>query len=197
MKKITQLGLYILLAAGCVTTGCNKDFLNTLPQDQVPASATWQDPALAEAFVTGIYGGLYEGGFDEQMLASISDEAIFTHAGRNINTINQGILSPSNPGWQNRHTNWVDLYNFIRTANIAIEALPTASVDNALRERLEGESRFLRAYYYHQLLRFYGGVPLITKVYGLGEDFTIARNTYAEVSDFVVKEADKAYNLLK
>jgi hypothetical protein len=96
----------------------------------VPASETWKDPAFAEAFVNGVYGGLFEGGFDEQMLASISDEAIFTHAGRNINTINQGSLNPSNPGWVNRHTDWLQLYNYIRTANILLEGLPTSTFDH-------------------------------------------------------------------
>ena len=57
--------------------------------------------------------------------------------------------------------------------NMAMEGFPTATFDDtALKERLEGETRFLRAYYYHQLLRFYGGVPLITKSYGLNEDYS-------------------------
>lgn len=178
-------------------TGCKKEFLNTSPLDQIQADQAWKDPALAEAFVTGVYGGLYEGGFDEQMLASITDEAIFTHAGRGINTINQGNLNQDNTGWVNRHTNWSDMYNFIRPANLTLENLPTATLDQSLKDRLEGEARFLRAYYYHQLLRFYGGVPLITKSYGLNEDYTVVRNTYAEVSSFVIKEAETAYNLLK
>ena len=198
MKKITQVTVFLFLGAAIMLTACKKDFLNTKPLDQVQASEAWKDPALAEAFVNGIYGGLFEGGFDEQMLASISDEALFTHAGRNINTINQGILNPSNPGWVNRHTDWVQIYNFIRTANIALENLPKATFDNAsLKQRLQGEAYFLRAYYYHQLLRFYGGVPIISKVYALGEDYTIARNTYAEVSDFIIKQADSAYTLLQ
>ncbi|MGZ5134767.1 MAG: RagB/SusD family nutrient uptake outer membrane protein, partial [Flavitalea sp.] len=197
MKKITSKAIIILLAACCMITACKRDFLNTQPVDQVPASETWKDPAFAEAFVNGVYGGLFEGGFDEQMLAAITDEAIFTHQGRNINTINQGALNPSNPGWVNRHTDWLQLYNYIRSANIAIDALPTATLSADLQQRLEGEARFLRAYYYHQLLRFYGGVPIITKVYGLGEDYTAARNTYAEVSSFIITEIDKAYTLLK
>ncbi|MEJ7911637.1 MAG: RagB/SusD family nutrient uptake outer membrane protein [Chitinophagaceae bacterium] len=198
MKKITQQTLLLLLLSGALLTACKKDFLNTKPLDQVPAEETWKDPALAEAFVNNIYGGLYEGGFDEQMLASISDEAIFTHAGRNINTINQGSLNPSNPGWINRHTDYVNMYNFIRTANIAIENLPKATFDNqALKDRLMGEAVFLRAYYHHQLLRFYGGVPIITKIYVLNEDYTTARNTYAEVSKFIIKQVDSAYTLMR
>ena len=198
MKKIKFKAVVSFVAVCTLITACKKDFLNTQPVDQVQASETWKDPAFAEAFVNGVYGGLFEGGFDEQMIASITDEAIFTHAGRNINTINQGALNPSNTGWVNRHTDWLQLYNYIRTSNIAIEGLPTATFDNtALKERLEGEARFLRAYYYHQLLRFYGGVPIITKVYALEEDYNIARNTYAEVSAFILQEVETAYNLLK
>lgn len=197
MKKITRITIVTLLLVGTTLTGCKKDFLNTVPLDQVQASETWKDPALAEAFVTGIYGALFEGGFDEQMLAAITDEAIFTHAGRNINTINQGILNPSNPGWVNRHTDWLQMYNFIRTANIALASLPTASVDKLLQERLEGETRFLRAYMYHQMLRFYGGVPLIIKPYVLNEDYSIARSSYSDVSAFILKETETAINLLK
>jgi len=197
MKKTTQISLFAILLAVTLLAACKKEFLNTLPLDQVPAAETWKDPALAEAFVNGIYGGLYEGGFQEEMLASFSDEAMFTHAGRNINTVNQGILSPSNPGLLLQHTSWVNLYNFIRTANIALESLPTATIDQALKERLLGEAKFLRAYYYHQLLRFYGGIPLITKSYALNEDYSVPRNTYAEASSFIIKEIDTAYTLLK
>jgi hypothetical protein len=198
MKKITQLTTFLLVVVSVVLTACKKDFLNTVPLDRVQADLTWTDASLAEAFVNGAYGGLYEGGFDEQMIASISDEAIFTHAGRSIDVINEGTLNPSNPGWVNRHTDWLNLYNFIRTANIALDKLPQATFNNAtLNERLRGEAYFLRAYYYHQLLRWYGGVPIVTKIYALNEDYTVARNTYAEVSDFILKQADSAYALLK
>ena len=43
-----------------------------------------------------------------------------------------------------------------------------------MKDQLLGEAYFLRAYYYHQLLRFYGGVPIIDKPYGLNEDYSIA-----------------------
>ena len=102
---------------------CNKDYLNTVPLNQVKSDLTWTDPALTEAFVNGIYNGLFEGGFDEQMLASISDEAIFTHAGRGINTVNNGNMSPSNTGWVNRHTDWLQMYNFIRATNIGAKGI--------------------------------------------------------------------------
>jgi hypothetical protein len=200
MKKITQISVLILLLAVTMLTACKKDFLNTRPLDQVQASETWKDPALAEAFVNGIYAGLGQGGFrgsGEEMIASFSDEAIFTHQGRGINVFNEGTLNPSNTGLISTPTEWTFLYNNIRRANIAMESLPGATIDKSLKDRLEGEARFLRAFFYHQLLRYYGGVPLITKVYSLNEDYTISRNTYAEVSSFIVTQADSALALLK
>src|SRR4028119_799002 len=200
MRTITHITVFTLLLAVTMLTACKKDFLNTLPPDQVQASETWKDAALSEAFVNGIYAGLGEGGFtnsSEEMLASFSDEAIFTHQGRNINIINQGTANPSNPGLVAGPTEWTSLYNNLRRANIALENLPLATFENAtLKQRLKGEAHFLRAYYYHQLLRFYGGVPLITKVYALGEDYTAARNTYEEISSFILKETDSALALL-
>jgi hypothetical protein len=96
MKKILFCVLIIVTAAAC-----KRDFLNTKPLDKVSAADTWKDGALAEAFITGIYAGLGQGGFDEQMLASLSDEAVFTHPSRGINIINEGTLNPSNIGWVN------------------------------------------------------------------------------------------------
>ena len=61
---------------------------------------------------------------------------------------------------------------------------------------MKGEAFFLRAYFYHNLMRMYGGVPLITKVYGLNEDFTVARNSFKETVDFIVANADSAAALL-
>ena len=89
------------------------------------------------------------------------------------------------------------MYRAIRAANIAIDRLPTSTFDNdVLRDKLLGEAYFMRAYYYHQLLRFYGGVPIIDKPYGLNEDYTIARNTWEECVTFIVGDLDKATQLL-
>lgn len=190
--------ILLTFAGGIFLLSCNKDFLNTTPLTAVRADETWKDAALSQAFVTGIYAGLGVGGFDEQMLASLSDEAIFTHAGRGINTINEGTLNPSNLGWVNNTYEWTNMYNKIRTANLALEQLPKATFDDKnLNDRLRGEAHFLRAYYYQQLLRYYGGVPLVDKTYGLDEDYTIARSSYEDCVNFIVKDCDSTVILLQ
>ncbi len=187
------------VAALVVNTSCNDDFVNTQPLSELSENAVWADAALTEAFVSEIYAGFVLGGFSEQMLASLTDEAIFTHPGRNITTITEGRSNPADPGWINNTHNWTDMYRRIRATNLALKNLETPKFDNpALADRLRGEAKFLRAYYYHQLARFYGGVPLIDRPYELGEaDYDAPRNTWAETVDFIVKDLDDAAALLK
>jgi len=196
MKSIKNI---IIGAAGIGILGaaCNRDFLNTKPLNQIPSDVTWKDAGLSNAFVTDIYNGLGNGGFFEQQLSSLSDEAVFVHPGRNINVVNEGTLNPSNTGWADNTYEWTSMYNRIRTCNVALENLRTATfTDTVLNHRLQGEAHFLRAYYYHQLVRYYGGVPLVTKTYGLNEDYTVARNTWAESVNFIVADCDSAASLL-
>lgn len=196
MKKFKAI-LFIL--ASCVVGyfSCKQDFLDTQPLDKISSEATWKDGALSEAFIYNVYSYLGYGGFEEQALAALTDEAMFTHAGRNINTFNEGSESPANLAWFSPTYEWNTMYLAIRQANIALENLPTSTFpDNTLRDRLTGEAHFLRAYYYQQLLRFYGGVPIIDKAYGLNEDYTIARSSYDDCVKFIVADLDKAAQLL-
>jgi starch-binding outer membrane protein, SusD/RagB family len=180
-----------------VLISCKRDFLDLQPLGQIGSETAWKDGALATAFVTDIYNGFATGGFDEQMLASVSDEAVFTHTGRGITTVNDGGMSPDNQGWTHNTYEWFAMYQRVRACNIALENLRTPQfTDATLIERLNGEVHFLRGYYYHQLIRYYGAVPIVTKVYGLNDDYSIARNTWAECVDFIVKECDSAITQL-
>lgn len=200
MTKKLSYFLCFILSAGLFS--CSTDFLNTKPLDQVSSDVVWTDAALSTAFVNGVYNnqnnqGLGMGGFDEQMLASLSDEAIFTHAGRGINTVNEGLLSPDNVGWVGSTYDWGVMYKQIRAANTALENLPVATFDDPeLNERLQGECHFLRAYFYQQLVRYYGGVPIIKNTYGLGDDYTIERSSYEDCVNFILADCDTAIDQL-
>ncbi|MGV3600983.1 MAG: RagB/SusD family nutrient uptake outer membrane protein [Dyadobacter fermentans] len=193
--RYKSLLLIALLAGGL--SSCDTEFLDVTPPTEIPSEEAWKDGALAEGFVTGIYAGLQQGGFSEQMLASLTDEAVFTHTGRNINTVTEGSLSPSNLGWVDATYGWSQMYQFIRASNIALTNLTTATfADETLKARLKGEAYFMRAYYYQQLVRYYGAVPIIKKVYALNEDYSVPRNTFDECIKQIVSDADSAALLL-
>ncbi|MFT7434933.1 MAG: hypothetical protein ACI8UX_000724 [Psychromonas sp.] len=196
MKNIkTKVGLLVALFA--LSFSCDTDFLNTRPLDKISSDATWSDGPLSEAFIYNVYSFLGYGGFEEQALAGYTDEAMFTHSGRNINTFTEGSESPANVAWQSATYEWGNMYLAIRQANTALENLPVSTfADDGLRNKLMGEAHFLRAYYYHQLMRFYGGVPIIDKAYGLDEDYNVARGTFEETVNFIVSDLDQASALL-
>ena len=125
MKKIkfivgfTTIFLFFIIS-------CKKDFLNTRPLDKISSEATWADGPLSEAFIFNVYSSLGYGGFEEQALAAYTDEAMFTHAGRNINTFTEGSETASNLAWISPTYGWDNMYLAIRKANVAIDRLPTS-----------------------------------------------------------------------
>lgn len=194
MKTITKILIVFICTA--IPFSCGTDFLNTKPVDRVPAETVWSDGPLSQAFIFGIYAYLGYGGFEEQMLAAYTDEAMFTHAGRSINTFTEGTETASNLAWTSSTYAWGTMFEAIRAANTAIVNLPNATFTDIDKDMLLGEAYFLRAYYYHQLLRFYGAFPIITNLYGLDEDYTIARNTWEECVNFIVSDCNEAADLL-
>lgn len=55
---------------------------------------------------------------------------------------------------------------------------------------------YLRAYFYYWLLSQWGGVPLIEKSFTPSDDLLVARNTFEETVDFIVKDLDEAASIL-
>lgn len=190
--------IIIGLIAVLFINSCNDDFVNTQPLDQLSQSSVWTDGSLAEAFVSEIYAGLGNGGFDEQMNASLTDETMFTHPGRNITTITESRSNPADPGWINGTLSWGNMYLRIRAANLALKNLEAPQFNNpTLVDRLKGEAKFMRAYYYQQLLRYFGGVPIVDKPYELSDtDFLSERSSYEACVNFIVKDCDEAAALL-
>jgi hypothetical protein len=104
--------------------------------------------------------------------------------------------------------NWATYWQGIRKATILINGVDvvpfnikyTDAKGNArpLNESIKAECRFLRAYFYFELVKRYGGVPLLgDKVYGLNDDIELPRNTFAECIDFIVQELTEIQNDLR
>jgi starch-binding outer membrane protein, SusD/RagB family len=196
MKNIFK-AISILLVFGALITACNEDFLNTLPLDKASSEVVWSDPALSESFVTEIYNGISHGLLDQQSLDCKTDNGLYNF-GKQI--IMEAAISPSNTGDVPGRYEWGQMYARIRAANIALQNLAAPKFDNTsgLADRLKGETYFLRGYYYNQLLRYYGGIPLVKSPYALSTpDFTLARNTYEECVNSIVSDLDSAALLLK
>lgn len=184
-------------------TSCNKNFLDLEPLDQFGTEAVWngRDASLIEAFVNDIYKGLGHGYKGSTQLSSYVDETMIVQ-NYGTSNVNQSLMIPSS--YSNFDDNnysrsfvWEYNYGFIRACNVFFENIDAATaLDEEQKNRYKGEVHFLRAYLYHNLISVYGGVPLITKAYELGDDYLAPRDTYEDCINFVVSELDKAAELI-
>lgn len=96
---------------------------------------------------------------------------------------------------------WGKYYEGIRKANIIvnnIDVVPFKTTFKNFKDEIKplnftikAEARFLRAYFYFELVKRYGGVPLLgDSVYQLGDNMEIPRNSFAECVDYMVNELD-------
>ncbi|WP_394749951.1 RagB/SusD family nutrient uptake outer membrane protein [Spongiimicrobium salis] len=90
-------------------------------------------------------------------------------------------------------TYYRSMYRIIFTANVVLENLENASAGNA--NRFEAEARFLRAYAYFNLVRYYGDVPLITRTIAPEEtEIAFTRVDEGQIYDLIVEDLEFAVN---
>lgn len=199
MKKYIS----IIVLAVCMLTvaSCNKNFLEKKPLDSYSDADVWQDINLVEAFVNSRYTILPfmdgSGVIKSYFMSGACDEGNSKHSYGNERALETGQMGPDNTVYDF----WANNYQQIRNCNIflsKIEAVPAqGTINEAKKKRLTGEVHFLRAYGYFDLIRQYGGVPLISRVYDLSDTtFKIARNTFDECVAFILEDIAKAITLL-
>jgi hypothetical protein len=89
---------------------------------------------------------------------------------------------------------WRQLYKGITRANSSIDHIPSISFDETLRNRLVNESKFLRALFYFNAVRLWGGVPLVLheSVSADLNAFKVQRSTAEEVYTQIIQDLTDA-----
>jgi hypothetical protein len=156
--------------------------------------------ARSAGLVTSIYNDLdYDfGNYNGALLASATDEAVYSHAGNAIETFYNGGWSATN---NNDASLWTKCWRGISYANLYLDTFKDEKFEEYLMDldykqelhqyqNLQYEARFLRAYYYFLLVRSFGGVPLITKSMDANETNSQLRATSDEVFQFINSECE-------
>ncbi|HVI45923.1 MAG TPA: RagB/SusD family nutrient uptake outer membrane protein [Chitinophaga sp.] len=200
MKKINIIKYFAgILLVSAIASSCSKDFLEKKPLTEFQESDVWKDPGLVQGFVNNLYLQMRPG-FGEVMLSSMSDESRFIHD-YNTSRVVQGNVTPDDFGALGDFSRWDGHYKAIRDCNMFFEKINAVPfTDETQRTRLKGEVYFMRAWYYHMLVKYFGGVPLITKTFSVKGDeqeiLSIKRNTFEECINFIVSQCDSAAKLL-
>ena len=180
----------------CVMEGdslLDKQESGDLNEDKV-----FSDASNAQSFLSNIYFE-FPSGFDEQDFTDgISDDAIHRSLTTWSKDVYTGAYGPTKI--PSRLQRWQSCYASIRACNKFMEKIDGVPINTekyisteAIRTRMKYEARLLRAMYYAELLSWYGGVPIITKVLDVNSpELYSPRANLQEMKDFIFAECDTA-----
>lgn len=154
-------------------------------------------------FMTNLYNMVdYDfGNFSSgAMLASASDESEYSQMGNAIEDFYNGAWSPSNAK-ESLPSGWTKMYQGITAANVFLDEFQDATFEELMLNtdysaqmhryrNYQYEARFMRAYYYFNLVKAYGGVPLIDHVMTAEEVNQLSRSSADEIFKFIIAECD-------
>ena len=120
-------------------------------------------------------------------------DALPSRIGSSVENYTNGRISVI----QNPDGYWGNSYAGIRQANILLANMDQVPAPGPLEvtrnKSYKAEARFIRAFLYFELLKRYGGVPLIgDKIFTLNDNLELPRNTYEEVVNYIISECDVA-----
>ena len=169
-NRNNKLLLLFMGAFAAMLTACNKEWLNPAPENElITEDTTFNDPANAERFVNACYTQLLT--WDQTSFAWIgvtsitSDDADKGSAPGDLGTdkdqMDNLTYSATTPSVRSV---WRSNAQGISRCNQALANVPKFNIDAALKSRLRGEALFLRAYYYFNMVRTFGAVPIVDTV---------------------------------
>jgi hypothetical protein len=185
VMKHKYTGKFIGILITLCLVACSKGFLDPENPTAIGPDEVWNDPNLVEMYVNRLYND--RPGYDySNTLDNITDEGRCNYPGDVPNQILIGQWDEvSNPiGF------WA--YDAVRRANEFLAQIDNAGIADDIKKRLRGEARFLRAFLYFDMVKRYGGVPLIEQPQGLEDDLFVKRGTLEECFAFIGKELDLA-----
>lgn len=195
MNKLKIFLPFLLLIVG----SCKDSFFEVTPRGQLTAENFFQTEEHALLATNAVYNvmrnweihvfayiGCTDILSDDSDKGSEPNDAVFLLEMDNL-LFDAANIAPK--------TVWDGYYRAIFRANIAIERIPEIKMDAALQNRLIAESKFLRAYFYFNLVRWFGDVPLVTKQL-TQDEFKQSRAKTADVYAQIIADLKAAIDVL-
>ena len=193
MRLRLLLPAMLLAAAGCDRA------LTTEPVDRVPIANEIVDAATARAALVGAYDGLQSlsyVGLDLALLGDLpSDNARHSGTFQYLGAIDRHTTQADNVEVRDY---WVAVYDALSRVNLVLAKVPAISgLSDTEKNQILGEAHFLRALHFHNLVKFFGAVPMpLEPILSAGEAAKATRTPVAQVYDQILKDLDQAGQLI-
>jgi len=200
MKINQNIGWILTLVVAM--SSCSKDFLDLTPDSEFNADDFYDTEEQFQQAVNGVYQTLRttvnESGYLMGEMRSDNTHYDYYAPDRGIHIVRRenidDFLDDSQNQWTNDYFN--NCYVGISKANTILDRIEQATFDQAAKDPIIGETKFLRAYYYFNLVRYFGEVPLHLKEVTKEEEAFLPRSSVDEVYDVVISDLKEAIEKL-
>lgn len=188
--------LFLFFASLCLAA-CNDLILDLTPQSALTEANFYKKAKDMEGAVIGIYSSYQSRKPRDWTILEMPTDNIHRTGYFNIgglDELNNLAFSSENPLFSSF---WRATYNGIFRSNAVLANLdnPTDYIAGQ-KEQLEGEAKFMRALFYFDLVRMFGGVPKVTTLLSVDESRTTPRASQQEIYDLVISDLNEAIALL-
>lgn len=184
----------LLICSVLVIAGCSGDFLNLEPADTLSPNNFYRNAEDAQSAVNAAYDplqDLYNVSYPNSIQGGADDVDIYNNVSIPVN------IWAFSTNFSRFDEVWQPLYQGIFRANLVFQNVPDIEMDEALKNRIIGEARFLRALYYWHLTTYFGEVPLVTEAdprdSSKGE---VPKSPISEIYTLMIEDLQVAKSLL-
>lgn len=186
--------------------GCNDDFLERAPLDNVSDATFWATESDLEVYNNNFYDMAkeddvvpimmgHDGGFNSHRFGiwyqdEASDNIIANHSRHNrYRSLRAGIhVTPDNSQWFG-YSGW----NFVRSLNIGLKNYDLANVSEDVKNKYRGEARLFRGWFYADKVSKFGDITWLDEELSTeSEQLFSARNSRDEVMANVLADLNFA-----
>lgn len=196
-SKKYKIGWILLFVISIGVTSC-ADFLDTQAYDFVSPEGFYKNEKEAQMALAGVYRTLARehvyGNRYSCMLSNVDDLSYFCRpATATVSKVFGNDHNTSNP---DVYYAWSAIYHGIEAANILLERIDNAEMDDAARNRIKGEAKFLRAYYHFLVVQAWKDVPLRKVSFKDVTKSALAATPQAEALDWIIEEMEACIDLV-
>ena len=197
MKKIAFIILSSVMMNSCTD-------MNLIPESNLSPENFFKSEEDATAAVYGTYSVFTDNDIYNQfweVLQSQGTDDCEWSGGRTTTNLDKNALDKFEYDGNTNlvYSVWIKHYVAVNSSNFAIENISnmgSEQIRDDVRKRLIGEAKFLRALAYFNLVRIYGGVPLVLKQTTSLDGLEVPRNTVDECYEQIISDLQEAKSVL-
>lgn len=196
MKIYVKLSI-LILGMGILLSSCSQEALDLKPLDAISEKDVFNDVPLLTAYVDATYSGLPNINNGNRMgLISLNDLSNHKYLTEGVGEFVEARIDAVNSETATKGL-WNNSYSYLRHINTYFSKIESTSLSESDITELTGSMHFLRGFYHFELLKFYGGIPIITERFEIDDpDLNRPRNSIEEVVSFIISEFDLAIGML-